>query len=134
MTAARTLRRAVSKLPENTPLASRWPTPPSSTSHKEHWDGWLRDYDGPGYYNRTVLKKPRSMAYIFGHVHCSPMLLWLAEAADVDKGLVREANRVMRRVVDAGLSDSNPKTANAVRKIIGWPLVEAALTKRGLLG
>jgi hypothetical protein len=132
MTPARTLHRAVTKLPESTPLADRWPVPKHSDSHKEHWQGWLWQYDGPGYYNRRIPKTPRSMAYIFGHVHCSPMLLWLAEAAGVDKRLVREADRVMRRLVDAGLSDSNPKTANAFRKIIGWSLVEAALTKRGL--
>jgi hypothetical protein len=132
MTPARTLHRAVSKLPTRTPLASRWPAPP--ISHKEHWQGWLWEYDGPGFYNRTVPKRPRFMAYIFGHIHCSPMLLWLAEAAGVDQGLVREADRVMRRLVAAGLSDSNPKTANAFRKIIGWPLVAAALIERGLLG
>ena len=61
-----------------------------SSSHRAHWLGWLQEYDGKGFYNRKVPKKPRSLAYIYGHIHCAPMLLWLAEVAGVPKAQVRE--------------------------------------------
>jgi hypothetical protein len=73
------------------------------------------------------------MAYIFGHIHCSPMLLWLAEAAGVHRILVAEADRVMRKLVASGLSDSNPKAGVAFRNVIDWRLIEAALIERRLL-
>ena len=67
------------------------------------------------------------MAFIYAHIHCAPMLLWLAEAADVRTALVREADRALRRLVRDGLHDSNPRSGLTVRAIIPWVVVEAAL-------
>jgi hypothetical protein len=122
---ARTLRRVILALDVSQPVPSLW-LPPSRT-------GWLAEYDGPGYYGRRVPKTPRSMAYIYGHIHCGPMLLWLAEASGVRKYQVLEAHRTMRVMVDRGLSDSSPKVGVAVRRVIPWGDVHAALIARGLL-
>ena len=132
-TPALALRHAVLCLPIHTRLADRWPPPEHSASHRSHWSGWLADYDGPGYYNRRVPKVPRSMAYIYGHIHCAPMLLWLAEAAGVPAGAVREADGVLRALTGQGLSESHPRAGIAVRKVLPWSLVEAALVRRGLI-
>lgn len=133
------LRSAILKLPAKAPIADRWPPPSHSRSHRDHWLGWLSDYDGPGFYNRIIPKDPRSMAYIYGHVHCAPMLLWLAEVAGVPKAQVRDADRALRALVELGLSDSNPRCGMAVRSIIPWRVVEAALLEarhleRGQMG
>jgi hypothetical protein len=107
MTPALALRAAIKTLPVKTPIAGRWPASKGSTSHREHWTGWLAGYDGPGYYNRRVPK-----------------------AAGVPTGAVREADAVMRRLTKAGVSDSDPRTGIAVRKVLPWALVEAALGAR----
>ena len=126
-TPARTLR-AILKLTCETPIADLWPPPLHSPSHRAHWFGWLQEYDGSGYYNRRVPKSPRSMGFIYAHIHCAPMLLWLAEAADVRTALVHEADRALRRLVRDGFHDSNPRCGLAVRAIIPWVVVEAALS------
>lgn len=48
-------------------------------SQKEHWLGWLSEYDGPGAYGRTDATQ-RNGAYIYNHIQCAPMLFWLSEA------------------------------------------------------
>jgi hypothetical protein len=82
-TPARTFRSAIQKLPLEASIAGRWPPPAHYKSHQAHLVGWLEEYDGPGYYKRKVLRVPRSMRYIYAHIHWAPMLLWLAEAAGV---------------------------------------------------
>jgi hypothetical protein len=114
-----------------TKLASRWPS--TYTSHKEHWQGWLWEYDGPGGYNRRVPKQPRSQAYIFSHLHNAPMMLWLAEAAGVNPALIEKADRVMRRLAIEPSPSSAVRDAAAFRKVIGWHLVASALADRGLV-
>jgi hypothetical protein len=133
LTPSKRLLAAIRELPSRVPISQKWPTPPSSVSHKEHWTGWLAEYDGPGYYGRRVTRVPRSMAYIYGHIHCTPMLLWLAEASGVDGGLVLRADRELRAQVRDGLSASSPGAARHFRERIGWPLIETALTRRRLL-
>jgi len=90
-TPARTLR-AILKLTCETPIADLWPPPLHSPSHRAHWFGWLQEYDGSGYYNRRVPKSPRSMAFIYTHIHCAPMLLWL-------RGFGRQRLRAFGRYV-----------------------------------
>jgi hypothetical protein len=47
--------------------------------------------------NGSIPTKPRSMAYIYGRIHCGPMLLWLAEAAGVSSAVIAKADRALRR-------------------------------------
>ncbi len=52
-------------------------------SQKEHWIGWLEEYNGAGYYNRK--DNNRDAKYIFNHINCPPMLLWLCEVSGVEE-------------------------------------------------
>jgi hypothetical protein len=48
----RQLLAKVRKLPVSTRFADTIQPPASYASHKDHWIGWLSEYDGPGYYGR----------------------------------------------------------------------------------
>ena len=57
-------------------------------TQKEHWQGWLGEYDGPGAYGRKEWAS-RDAAFAWNHIVCAPMLFWLVEAlglpeADLD--------------------------------------------------
>ena len=90
-------------------------------SQKEHWLGWLSEYDGPGAYGRKT-HRGRSANFIFNHIVCPPMLLWLAEAVGVAKTTLRKAKR-------AALSGPPQLGSHcaALRRIISWEEVEARL-------
>jgi hypothetical protein len=66
-------------------------------SQKEHWLGWLSEYGGPGFYGRKTTSR-RSAEFAYNHIVCPPMILWLAEAAGVQRLLVLRAK-------DAALKD-----------------------------
>ena len=95
----RTLRRHILKLREVQPItesleralrrrdASGRPT--WYRSQKEHWVGWLGEYDGPGFYGRR--NWDRSAAFVYNHINCAPMVLWLAEALGIPKTVLRAA-------------------------------------------
>lgn len=51
-------------------------------TQKEHWLGWLREYDGPGAYGR-IAGKQRDARFAYNHIVEPKMLLWLIEAAGV---------------------------------------------------
>lgn len=89
-------------------------------SQKDHWLGWLREYDGPGYYGRETWA--RNAAFVYQHIQCAPMLLWLAEAAGIARPLLQAAR-------DAVLSAAprNAARCRALREIIPWVEVETAL-------
>ena len=59
-------------------------------SQKEHWLGWLREYNGPGAYGRQT-GKSRDAKFAFNHGQCAPMLFWLAEALELPKRQVYQA-------------------------------------------
>jgi hypothetical protein len=90
-------------------------------NQKEHWLGWLSEYDGPGYYGR---KKPtrRSAEFAYNHVVCPPMVLWLGEAAGVTRKKVLGAKQ-------AALSGPRrlPSMSAAIRKIIPFAEIESLL-------
>lgn len=95
-------------------------------SQKEHWLGWLGEYDGPGAYGRQA-DKARDAQYVWNHIQCAPMLLWLAEALDLP-GVQLE--RAMSRC-------SSPRFRGAarcaaLRSEIPWHDIEAALPRPSL--
>lgn len=94
------------------------------TSQKQHWIGWLREYGGPGYYGRKNSK--RSAEFVYNHIVCSPMVLWLGEASGIPKASVAKAKQ-------AALSSGPQLQAQsaAIRRIIPWELIEVRLDKRG---
>jgi len=93
------------------------------SSQKEHWLGWLREYSGPGYYSRK--NSDRTAEFVYNHVVCPPMVLWLGEAAGISRMKVQRAKH-------AALSAGHRLSAQsaAIRRVIPWTEVEAVLTRR----
>lgn len=93
-----------------------------SASQRQHWLGWLAEYQGPGAYRRTGFDHDAAFAY--NHCGCPPMVLWLAEASGVDTARVGRAARV-------ALSAGPHLTTRcaAMRRIIPWSLIEAQLSR-----
>ena len=91
------------------------------STQKQHWLGWLAEYNGPGAYNRKTWRG-RSAEFVYNHVVCSPMLLWLAEAAGVPKGKLRIAKRAM-----LGAGPRLASQAAALRQLIPWSVIEDKL-------
>ena len=89
-------------------------------TQQEHLLGWLREYDGPGYYGRA--NWDRSAEFIYNHFNCAPGLLWIAEAAGAPRALLRRARRA---VLAAG--PRNPAQSAAVRRVLPWAFIEALL-------
>jgi len=49
----------------------------------EHRDGWLKDYSGSSFYGRKNHK--RTSEYVYNHINCPEMLMWLAESVGIEK-------------------------------------------------
>lgn len=90
------------------------------TQH-EHWLGWLREYDGPGAYDRAIWK--RTAEFVYNHIVNPQMLIYLAEASKVEPELIAKATR--RALLGKGTMGS---MSAAIRGVLPWALVEAALT------
>jgi hypothetical protein len=102
----------------------RWGTKPVwYVSQKQHWLGWLSEYDSPGYYGRK--NRGQSAEFAYNHIMCPPMLLWLAEASGVAKKKVIEANK-------AAFSAPAPLAAQcaALRRSIQWDMIEPRLSRK----
>jgi hypothetical protein len=91
------------------------------TSQKEHWLGWLSEYDGPGAYGRKSWAG-RSAQFVYNHIGCPPMPLWLAEAAGVSRTKVLAAKR-------SSLSARGNRATHCamIRAVIPWPVIEERL-------
>jgi HNH endonuclease len=87
---------------------------------KEGWLGWLKEYDGPGFYGR---KNPdRSARFIFNSINSASMIIWLAEAIGIEDRLLKRALKA------ADINGYNKqRQAAAVRAVIPWELVEIHL-------
>jgi len=89
-------------------------------TQKEHWIGWLTEYEGPGAYGRqTGVKRDAKFAY--NHAVQPELLLYLARASGVDPKLVGAANLAFAR------GKTLMQKAGAIRAIIPWETVAAAL-------
>lgn len=100
-------------------------------NQKQHWLGWLDGYRAPGAYGRRDWD--RSPAYIYNHVRCAPMLLWLAEAAGCPKRDVKRAAR------DARSKLHEDAKCAAIRAILPWSIgrllgTTLELTSRKVIG
>jgi hypothetical protein len=96
----------------------------SYTSQKGHWLGWLSEYHGPGYYSRKNSR--RSAEFVYNHIVCPPMVLWLGEASGIPMARVAMA----KRAAFAAGPQLQAQSA-AIRKTIPWELIEARLNGRG---
>ena len=80
------LLRIIKQSRRNTPISNALPA--KHGSHRAHWIGWLAEYEGPGYYGR---KRSRSCSakHLYQHLHCAPMVIWLAELVGVNRRRLR---------------------------------------------
>lgn len=90
-------------------------------TQKEHWLGWLSEYDSPGAYGRKTVAG-RSAEFVYNHINCPPMVLWLAEAAGVSRRNVLAARR-------SALSARRSRGTHCavLRKTIPWSMIEERL-------
>jgi hypothetical protein len=96
-------------------------------AHKHHWLGWLKGYKGPGHYNRKNCH--RSAEFVYNHINCPPMVLWLAEASGVPRATIAKAKHAALSV-----KPHLPTQSAAIRRIIPWEMIEVRLDKRGRYG
>ena len=108
---------AISRLPEDkqTYKPQKW-----YSTQKEHWIGWLFEYNSPGAYNRNTTEG-RDARFVYNHIVEPRMLLFLAQAAGVQRTIVIAARQSLKP------NHSLAQQAAAVRKILPWELVAAAL-------
>ncbi len=89
-------------------------------NERQHWIGWLREYDGPGAYDRR--DHARDARGVYQRIQCPTMLFWLAEAAGVPEARLRTAANAVCA------TDSGPEQCGALRLVIPWTVIESRLT------
>lgn len=114
---------AISRMPEDRRVRS------SKTwyeSQKEHWVGWLFHYNSPGAYGRKVTKG-RDAKYVYNHIVCPGLLLYLVKGSGVDERAIKAAKKA------AALEKTDMAKAGAIRRHIPWIAVLEALRRSGHL-
>jgi hypothetical protein len=91
---------------------------------KEHWLAWLSEYDGSGAYGRTV-HEVRTAEFIYNHMMCPPMVLWLGEGVGLPRALVERAAEACLRAGPTLL-----KQCAAIRSLVSWQMIEERLRAR----
>ena len=116
-TSIKELIRKIERLPSDEPAPDPrvW-----YTTQKEHWLGWLREYDGPGAYGR-ISGKQRDANFAYNHIVEPKMLLWLIEAAGVSKDLVEAAQRASAE------GASLMQKSGAIRRVVPWTVLYDAI-------
>jgi len=92
-------------------------------TQKEHWLGWLAERDGTGFYGRKTWG--HDAEYIYDHIQCAPMLLWLAEALGVSEAKIRKASKA---VIAAGRNYA--RQCAALRREIPWQVIACAIHEK----
>lgn len=93
-------------------------------SQKEHWIGWLSEYDGLGAYRRET-KVLRGASYAYNRIQCAPMLFWLSEALSAPEAQLDSAFDAVVKSPRQGGSQ-----CAALRKISPWKVAEDLLKDR----
>lgn len=88
-------------------------------TQKEHWLGWLGNYDGPGAYGRINWNRDAKFAY--NHVVCPELLLYLIRAIPLDPETVAAAEVVAKN------GKSLMEKAGAIRRVVPWEMIHQAL-------
>jgi hypothetical protein len=125
------LRRKIAQLQESQSVTARFEAAivgrksrkrdPWYGSQKEHWLGWLKEYDGPGYYGRQSWGV--SAEAVYNRVVNPSMVLWLGEAAGVSQ-------RIVEAAAEAALAGKPSMAAQsgAIRRLIPWSMIADCLT------
>jgi hypothetical protein len=111
------LLAAIRSLPADPPFHNprKW-----YLTQKEHWIGWLSDYNGPGAYGRqTGVKHDAKFAY--NHIVEPLMLIYLADASGVDPKLVKAAKRACAK------GTTLMQKSGAIRAVIPWESIAVVL-------
>ena len=89
------------------------------TQH-DHWLGWLDGYESEGAYGRKNWS--RSAEFVYNHVVNPQMLIYVAEAVNMDRDLLTKA-------VDGALASQGTMSSmsGAIRRVVPWKMLEAAL-------
>lgn len=85
----------------------------------EHWEGWVSEYRGAGFYNRK--DNQRSAKFIYNHIMCPPMFLWMAESLGIDKSIVLKATK------EALKSEKYQVQCRIMREYLSWEMIENAI-------
>ncbi|USI91691.1 hypothetical protein [Rhodococcus pyridinivorans] len=121
------LREVISSLPASLPITDEYEAGNSGKkvwyrSQKEHLQGWLAGYNGPGAYNRKT--HTGTARDFYQRFRCVAGLLWLAEALGEDSQMLRGA------VADVYASGSNPSSqCAAFRRRVPWARIEELLVE-----
>jgi hypothetical protein len=111
------VRRLPATMPESDRLSKG-----SFASHKDHWIGWLEEYDGPGYYDRADWN--RNARHIYQHLNNANMIVWINEAAGESPTKIKLAIREMQR------AGSRKQTAAKIaRTVLPWERAATLLFK-----
>jgi hypothetical protein len=120
------LRQRILRLPDSAPITEAFEVRLAETTaslrrawyenQREHWLGWLKDYDGPGYYGRSNWEVDARSVY--NRVGNPAMVLWLGEASGVPTAIVKNASADGLK-----LRGSFSRQCRAIRALIPWDLV-----------
>jgi len=77
---------AVRRLPATMPESDRLSKGRYDT-HQDHWDGWLSEYNGPGFYGRSSWNVDAGTVY--QRLNNGHIIVWLNEAAGENPHLIR---------------------------------------------
>ena len=121
------LRQRILRLPVSAPITEAFEARLAETTaslrrswyenQREHWLGWLKEYDGPGYYGRENWEVDARSVY--NRVGNPAMVLWLGEASGISTTIVKNA------AADAmKLRGSFPRQCGAIRSLITWDMIE----------
>jgi len=102
--------QAIKKLPFDEPFIE---PKKRYTTQKQHWLGWLKDYDGPGYYGRLSNKK-RDAKFAYNHIVEPKMLDWIIEASGTKPELAGSVRSIM------ATTGSMQQKSSAIRKLVPW--------------
>lgn len=117
------LIKVIEKLPSDQPVDDPrvW-----YKTQKEHWLGWLKNYDGPGAYGRQPGRQ-HDARYVYNHVVNPYMLLYLIKVLDMPAEIVAAAQAACER------GKTLMEKSGLIRKIVPWSAVHAAIEKRKTL-
>jgi hypothetical protein len=87
----------------------------------EHWQGWVNGYEGAGAYNRK--NNRRTAKFIYNHIMCPPMYIWMAETIGINENLILDM------VDEANKTQRYQEQCKIMRKYLPWKIAEEGILK-----
>ena len=109
--------KAIERLPPGKPVTE---TGAWYRTQKEHWLGWLSEYQGPGFYGRLPGTK-RNARLAYNRIVNPQMLVWLIDAAGLGAHLPESARAPVRG------SSEMTRRSGLLRRHVPWEAVAQAL-------